>query len=144
MGEPVLKPLIALLGDQNSYMRQVAVLTLRELGNPQAIQPLSEFLQREKDHLLKLGAMQALLRIKDEQIISVLVEVSKQEKDPWTQEDLVMLLSRLQDRRIIPILIEVLQKADSLHRNRMTNEIHQFGTREALIALQEYEAGADR
>lgn len=68
MGEPILKPLIALLDDKDSYMRQVAVSALGELGNPQAIQPLNQYLQREKHSYLQHNARVALSRIRDEEL----------------------------------------------------------------------------
>ena len=77
MGEPILKPLIALLDDKDSYMRQVAVDALGELGNPQAIQPLNEFLQREKHSYLQHNTRVALSQIKNEQTVSILAEVSE-------------------------------------------------------------------
>lgn len=139
MGEPVLKPLITLLGDRDRHMRELAIFALGYLGDPRAVEPLGNVLEREADYLLKRAAAQSLYKIRDQRVVPVLIAALEREENAPILLDLVSFLCRMSDRRVIRPLSSVLQKADQVTRKRMIDEISRFGTAEALVAIEEYQ-----
>ena len=65
IGEPAVAPLVSALNDKNARVRKIIALTLMEIRDRKAVNPLNELLRSEADHEVRKVAETAIWRIKE-------------------------------------------------------------------------------
>ena len=105
-------PLLHALDNPDRYRRANAAMVLAHLGNPRAIGPLLELLG-EKDYVLRMSAIDALLPFADRaEVIDALLPLA-QDADAETRRAVVIVLGRAHGTKVTPILLAALHDASA-------------------------------
>jgi len=69
-----IEPLCKALKDPEERVRQTAAKALGDIGDPQAIKPLGEALLKDKDDIVKIGALESLKKIKSKETYQYIIK----------------------------------------------------------------------
>jgi len=104
IGEKAIDPLINILKDKESFMREYAISILGDIGNTRAAAPICELLWNEPDEWVRWRCIEALAIFKQPESIKVLIR-SLTDISPRVRESAVIALSVFKDERILPALM---------------------------------------
>lgn len=136
IGTSAVRPLIALLKDEDPLVVIVAIATLSEIGDSRAFETLTVAL-KEKDPLVSSYASIALSKIGDPRAINPLVAAMKRENS-IARILIAFSLGKMGEKRGVNTLVKILLKDDSpLMRNFAAAALMEIGDRKAIDALVE-------
>lgn len=108
----VVPALVARLDDDNETVAVLAAEGLGELGDPQAVMPLIQSLDRQsRNQYIRLQAAQALGQLGDLRAVRPLISLLQNE-EAYVRRDVATALGQLGDRRAVEPLIARLQDSD--------------------------------
>jgi len=123
IGAPAVDGLIAALSDKDQKVRELAIRSLGNLGDPRAVGPLIE---RLGDRNLKVRhrAIGALGRMKDPRAVDPLVAVLG---EPGMEISALGALAKLGDPQTIAPIVEMLKHKEARVRTRAVNTLKGLG-----------------
>ncbi len=115
--------LVALISGSNSnQIRAAAMKAAGQLGIVEAIEPLRQVLEREKDSLiLQIGAV-TLAMLGDENALDVLEPLS-QSQNPWVRNAMASALGLMASQHGIATLVRLLGDSHSFVRNNASEQL---------------------
>jgi HEAT repeat protein len=116
-GEAAVEPVIEHLISSESYWIQwAAIRTLRDIGDPRAIEPLWVLYHRNEGHKgIQIDALIALSKLHDARVFEVAIALLDHE-NIHLRSAAISALGHLGDRRAVEIIIPLLDKQDDLGR----------------------------
>jgi len=136
IGEPIQKPLIAVLRDRDERARQRAIAALGQMRDARNLQPLIQAL-RDKDFYVHQGAMEALIQL-GEAAVEPLVSVLR-DQDAFVRRRAVGALGQIRDPRAVNPLTAILKKDPlPLVRQEAAKALRSIDTPKARAAIQKH------
>jgi HEAT repeat protein len=134
MGEPVVEPLIEVLGDREKTVRKFAITMLGNLRDLRAIEEIGMALY-DLHHEVSQAAALALAQF-GAPAIDVLAEALTH-PEAAVREHAVMGLGLIRDERVVPYLIEMLYDPALVVKKQAIHSIAELRDARAIPALQE-------
>lgn len=111
IGSPAVEPLITTLNDTNHTVRELAALTLGEIKDPRAVNPLLTLMKKDKFLSIQERSAYALGKIGTPSLEPLLKEIKN---DNWEIRSVVSgALGMINDKRAVEPLINALQDEHS-------------------------------
>jgi HEAT repeat protein len=120
-----VEPLIAVLKEDDKFVRQAASRTLQEIGMP-AVEPLIAALEG-REWQVQEGAAKALGKIGDARVVGPLIAVLEKVPAPFVRKAVAQALGHLGDEQAVEPLITVLQSADKDVRRAAAEALEKIG-----------------
>jgi HEAT repeat protein len=142
MGEPVVEPLIEVLGDREKTVRKFALTILGNLRDPRAMEEIGMALY-DLHHEVSQAAALALAQF-GAPAIDVLAEALTH-PEAAVREHAILGLGRIRDERVAPYLIEMLYDSAPVVKRQAIRSLAELSDPRAIPTLQEIAATrADR
>lgn len=124
---------ILTLNDSNSWVREAAAEALGDIGDPQAITPLTNVLKYDDDNHVRFWAVYALGEIGDLGIVDPLIQ-ALDDSDSQVRSEAVAVLENISEPAF-PSLIQVLSDPRSGIRSGAAEAIGEIGDPRAVAPL---------
>lgn len=132
-----VEPLIRLLADKDSQVRESAVRALGEIGDRRAVAPLLPLLDANDTYSLELGA-EALGKLKDSRAVPPLCRIAAAtDLRGRCRPAAVQALGLIGDRAATDVLMGLLKGTDNILKETTIRAIGQIGDANAVPALVE-------
>lgn len=122
-----------MLNDEYDKIRILAVFSLREMANPEAIEPLVQLLTREEISLIRFEAKQTLVKF-GEQAVEPLAKLLKHHSEQ-ARKDAARSLGQIGGNSAIDFLIEALNDTNHLVRATVISSLSEIGDKRTTPPL---------
>ncbi len=129
----MLPQLISALSDEDTDVRQNAIIALGNLGDPRAVEPLISALSDE-DTDVRQNAIIALGKLGDSRAVEPLIAALK-DADPFMRSRAAFALGEIEDSRAIEPLIDALKDEDRLMRFSAVDALNQLDDQRVIELL---------
>ncbi len=127
-----------LLKDENSFVRQEAVLSLGLLRTQEAVNEIIDVLEKDKDAQVRQSAVVALGYIGDKKVVPVLTKILKSEEESLAVKySICNTLSILRSTEAIPVLVELKNSDDKNLRRSVIFALGKIPHSDSIKALRE-------
>ena len=139
IGEPIQKPLIAVLRKEDERMRQSAIAALGQMKDARNVEPLIEALKDTESYHVHQGAMEALVQLGEAAVEPLGAVLQEGDGRFEFRRRAARALGRIKDAHAVEPLIAALKgDKEAAVRRAAAEALHSIGTPEALAALRKY------
>jgi len=139
IGEPIQKPLIAVLRKEDERMRQRAIAALGQMRDARNVEPLIEALKDTESYHVHQGAMEALVQLGEAAVEPLGAVLQKGDGRFEFRRRAAQALGRIKDAHAVEPLIAALKgDKEAAVRRAAAEALRSIGTPEALAALRKY------